>query len=159
MKKIFKDIEDNFCAAILLAMLILTFVNVVARKLLNSSMPFVEELTTCGLMMLSIIGAATAAKRGAHLGLSLFTDMMPPKAQRYVALVGDILAAAFSGLIVYYGYFMVLNEYANKLKTAGMSWPEWLFGIWLPIGGAVLVIRYIQLAIKNFKSAKEAENK
>lgn len=48
MKKIFKDIEDNFCAAILLAMLILTFVNVVARKLLNSSMPFVEELTTCG---------------------------------------------------------------------------------------------------------------
>lgn len=59
MKKIFKDIEDNFCAAILLAMLILTFVNVVARKLLNSSMPFVEELTTCGLMMLSIIGAAT----------------------------------------------------------------------------------------------------
>ena len=142
MKKIFKDIEDNFCAAILLAMLILTFVNVVARKLLNSSMPFVEELTTCGLMMLSIIGAATAAKRGAHLGL-----------------VGDILAAAFSGLIVYYGYFMVLNEYANNLQTAGMSWPEWLFGIWLPIGGAVLVIRYIQLAIKNFKSAKEAENK
>lgn len=117
MKKIFKDIEDNFCAAILLAMLILTFVNVVARKLLNSSMPFVEELTTCGLMMLSIIGAATAAKRGAHLGLSLFTDMMPLKAQRYVALVGDILAAAFSGLIVYYGYFMVLNEVRQQAEN------------------------------------------
>lgn len=159
MKKIFKDIEDHFCAAILLAMLILTFVNVVARKLFNSSMPFVEELTTCGLMVLSIIGAATAAKRGAHLGLSLITDLLPLKAQRYIALIGDILAAAFSGLIVYYGYFMVLNEYTNKLKTAGMSWPEWLFGMWLPIGGVILTLRYIQLAVKNFKSAKEAENK
>ncbi len=159
MKNVLKEIEDHFCAAILLAMLILTFVNVVARKLFNSSMPFVEELTTCGLMMLSIIGAATAAKRGAHLGLSLFTDMMPKKAQRYVALAGDILAAVFSGLVVYYGYFMVMNEYTNKLKTAGMSWPEWLLGIWLPIGGIILVLRYIQLAINNFKNAKEAEGK
>lgn len=159
MKKVFKEIEDHFCAAILLAMLILTFVNVVARKLFNSSMPFVEELTTCGLMILSIIGAATAAKRGAHLGLSLVTDRLPFKAQKIVALIGDLLSAIFSGIIVYYGYFMVLNEYTNKLKTAGMSWPEWLFGMWLPIGGVILVIRYIQIAIKNFKAAQEVEEK
>ena len=159
MKKVSNEIEDHFCAALLLAMLILTFVNVVARKLLNSSMPFVEELTTCGLMMLSIIGAATAAKRGAHLGLSLLTDLMPPAVQRYIALLGDLLAAVFSVLIVYYGFFMVMNEYTNKLKTAGMSWPEWLYGMWLPIGGAILMLRYIQLAIRNFIKAKGEESK
>ena len=158
MKKFLNEFEDHFCAAILLVMLILTFVNVVARKLLNGSMPFVEELTTCGLMILSIIGAATAAKRGAHLGLSLITDLLPVKAQRYAVLVGDLLAAAFSGIIVYYGCLMVQNEYINQLKTAGMSWPEWLFGMWLPIGGGILVIRYIQLAVKNFKEAKGGEN-
>lgn len=157
MKKVLKELEDHFCAAILLVMLLLTFVNVVARKVFNSSMPFVEELTTCGLMMLSIIGAAVAARRGAHLGLSLLTDVMPQKAQRYVALTGDLLAAVFSGTVVYYGYFMVENEFRNHLLTAGMSWPEWMYGMWLPIGGAVLLIRYVQLAISNFKAAKAGE--
>lgn len=159
MKKILKDFEDHFCAAVLLVMLILTFVNVVARKLFNASMPFVEELTTCGLMILSIVGAATAAKRGAHLGLSLITDMLPHKAQCIVAFIGDLLGAAFSAIIVYFGIFMVQNEYVNQLKTVGMSWPEWLFGIWLPIGGAILCIRFIQLAFGKIKDAKESKSK
>ncbi len=159
MKKVLKEFEDHFCAAILLIMLILTFINVVARKLFLASMPFVEELTTCGLMVLSIVGAATAAKRGAHLGLSLITDLLPEKAQCVVAVIGDLLGAGFSGLIVYFGIFMVQNEFVNELKTVGMSWPEWMFGIWLPIGGTILCIRYIQLAVIKIKEAKETKNK
>ena len=39
------------------------------------------------------------------------------------------------------------------------SWPVWLYGIWLPIGGVVLFIREIQLAIRNFiAAAKKEEN-
>ena len=53
--------EDHFCAALLVIMLILTFINVVARKIFLSSMPFVEELPCCGLMIMSIMGAATVA--------------------------------------------------------------------------------------------------
>ena len=32
----------------------------------------------------------------------------------------------------------------------GMSWPVWLYGIWLTIGAAVLFIRQVQLAVINF---------
>ena len=47
-------------------------------------MPFVEELTCVGLMVLSILGAATASKRGAHLGLSVLTDLLPKTAQSVI---------------------------------------------------------------------------
>ena len=77
MKKFFAEIEDNFCGLLLFVMAILTCINVFARYILHSSMPFVEELTCVGLEIISVGGAATAAKRGAHLGLTLFTDMMP----------------------------------------------------------------------------------
>ena len=70
MKKFLNNIEDNICAIILLAMTILTCVNVFARYVFLSSMPFVEELTPMGLVVLSIAGAAVAAKKGAHLGLT-----------------------------------------------------------------------------------------
>lgn len=159
MKKFLNTFEDSFCAIILLIMLILTFINVIARYIILASMPFVEELTCVGLMMLSILGAATAAKRQAHLGLSVITDLLPQTAQRVIALICDLLSAAFCAAIVYFGYLMVQNQLNNNILSMGMSWPVWLYGIWLPIGGAVLFIREVQLAVKNFIAAARGEEK
>ena len=150
MKKFLNSFEDGICAIILFIMLILTFINVIARYVLLASMPFVEELTCVGLMILSILGAATASKRGAHLGLSVVTDLLPQTAQSVIALICDILNAAFCVVIVYLGYLMVQNQINSNVLSMGMSWPVWLYGIWLPIGGAVLFIRQVQLAIQNF---------
>ncbi len=150
MKKFLNSFEDGICAIILFIMLILTFINVIARYVLLASMPFVEELTCVGLMVLSILGAATASKRGAHLGLSVITDLLPQTAQSVIALICDILNAAFCVVIVYLGYLMVQNQINSNVLSMGMSWPVWLYGIWLPIGGVVLFIRQVQLAIQNF---------
>ncbi len=150
MKKFLNSFEDGICAIILFIMLILTFINVIARYVLLASMPFVEELTCVGLMVLSILGAATASKRGAHLGLSVITDILPQTAQSVIALICDILNAAFCVVIVYLGYLMVQNQINSNVLSMGMSWPVWLYGIWLPIGGVVLFIRQVQLAIQNF---------
>ncbi len=150
MKKFLNSFEDGICAIILFIMLILTFINVIARYVLLASMPFVEELTCVGLMILSILGAATASRRGAHLGLSVVTDLLPQTAQSVIALICDILNAAFCVVIVYLGYLMVQNQINSNVLSMGMSWPVWLYGIWLPIGGVVLFIRQVQLAIQNF---------
>ena len=91
MKKFFSLLEDNICAIILLVMMLLTCVNVVARYVLKASMPFVEELTCLGLIILSLTGAAVAAKRGAHLGLTVLTDFFPAKVHSAGRLDGDYL--------------------------------------------------------------------
>ena len=58
MKKFIGELEDNFCSAILLIMTLLTCINVFARYIFHSSMPFVEELTSLGLVIISIRLAA-----------------------------------------------------------------------------------------------------
>lgn len=150
MKKFLNSFEDGVCAIILFVMLILTFVNVIARYILLASLPFIEELNCVGLMVLSIVGAATATKRGAHLGLSVITDLLPKAAQNVIALICDLLSAVFCAAIIYLGYQYVQNQFTNNVLSMGMSWPVWLYGIWLPIGAAVLFIRQVQLAIRTF---------
>ena len=147
MKKILSQLEDNFCAIILMVMMVLTCVYVGARYVLKASMPFVEELTCLGLVILSLTGAAVAAKRGAHLGLTVLTDLMPVKIQKIWILLGHLLGVAFGGLMLYFGYFMARQEYVLGQLTAGMQWPEWMFGVFVPLSGAVLVIRYAQLFV------------
>lgn len=151
MKKFFNDFEGNVCAIILLLMTILTCVNVFARYVFLSSMPFVEELTPMGLVILSIMGAAIAAQKGAHLGLTVITDRLSPKYKKYCALLAHTLGFIFGLIVLYYGIETVNVEYVLEFVTSGMQWPEWIFGITIPLGGFFLAVRYIQLFILELK--------
>lgn len=152
MKKFLAEIEDNICSIILLAMTILTFVNVIARYLFKASMPFVEELTCLGLVILSLSGATVAAKRGAHLGLSVFTDLMPLRFQKALTVAGHIIGVIFGLIIAYFGYLMTNQEFILRQLTPGMQWPEWLFGMFVPISGLLITVRYTQLTIKELRT-------
>lgn len=155
MKKFWKEFEDNICALILLVMVLLTCVNVFCRYVLLSSMPFVEELNSLGLVILSLAGAATAAKRGAHLGLSVLTDALPESAQKVFRILAHVLGAIFGVVLLYYGITMTALENKLKMTTSGMGWPEWIFGIMVPISGVILIIRYVELIIKEVKGGNE----
>ena len=80
--RIFDKIEEILAAACLIVMTILTFANVVARYLFSASFSFSEEITTYLFVLLSMLGTAIAAKRRAHLGLSIVTDAVGPKAEK-----------------------------------------------------------------------------
>ncbi|WP_295481513.1 TRAP transporter small permease subunit, partial [uncultured Succinatimonas sp.] len=115
------------------------------------SMPFVEELTPMGLVVLSIVGAAVAAKKGAHLGLTVITDLLSPKYQKLCVLFAHALGFIFGIIILYYGLDTVRVEYLLEFVTSGMQWPEWIFGITIPLGGFILAVRYLQLFITELK--------
>lgn len=159
MKKFWNELEDNILGLLLLAMMLLTCVNVFARYVLLSSMPFVEELTNAGLILLSIAGAAVAAKRGAHLGLTILTERLSPRGQKICDLLADALGVIFGVILVYYGIRMSSHEFSLGLKTAGMQWPEGAFGAMIPFGGIFLVIRYCQLFIRTLRGGDEEEQK
>ena len=87
MFKIIDAIEEWFLALSLGFMLLLNFSNVVSRYFLSMSWSFTEEITTNLFVWSCFLGAAAAAKRNSHLGLSLVTDMLSPKFQRWVGIL------------------------------------------------------------------------
>ena len=82
-----------------------------------------------------------------------------------VSSMGDHAASvrrtglALVGLLTVVLGWWGFRRYSGQYPDAGMGWPEWLYGMWLPIGGAILMLRYIQLAIRNFIKAKGEESK
>ena len=160
MKKTIKflnQLEDNFCAIILAIMTVLAFINVIARYVFLASFPWVEELNRLGLVILTYVGAAVALKQHAHLGLSILTDKLPKPAQKVIAVIGSLAGLFFCYIAITYGYKMVVSEYTHHVLTQGMQWPEYLFGLWLPVGCAVLAIRFVQQIIYVFILKEETE--
>lgn len=157
MKKFINNFENYFMAGGLFIMTFITVINVMSRKFLGLSMSFLEEITTAMFILISLLGAAVAAKRGGHLGLSVLTDLIPKKYQKYVALLTWAAAAFFSFFLIKYGIVMVQSEIKMGMKTAALGWPEWVFGIFLPIGGMFIFLRFTLWTISFFIPSKEVK--
>jgi len=157
MKKFLNNIEEYICAVCLFIMTGIAFANVISRKLLHASWSFTEEITTNLFILASMLGAAIAAKRGSHLGLSLFTDFLPKKYQKYVTLITTIAAVILCAVIIVQGFIVVRQEMQSGQTTPALGWPEWIFGSFVPIGGIFITIRYIQVAINAFKKKEGVE--
>ena len=142
MNKILDYIEESLVCVCLVVMTALTFVNVVARYVFSASLSFSEEITTYLFVLLSLLGSAIAAKRGAHLGLTIISDRVGPKAGRVLGIISMAFATAFSALICYFGFFMALNQFNKGQLTAGTQLPEWIFGSFVPIGALFVTIRF-----------------
>jgi len=157
MKKFLDNLENGLCAAGLFVMTFITVINVISRKFLGMSMSFLEELTIAMFILISLVGTAQVARIGGHLGLNLITDMLPKKIQKYTCLIAWACAAIFSGFLIVYGFQMVKGEMALGMKTAALGWPEWWFGIIIPLSGILILLGFTEWIIDVFKQAKEVE--
>ena len=158
MRYILGKIEDIICAICLIVMTALTFANVIARYVFSASFSFSEEITTYLFVLLSLIGSAAAARRKAHLGFTAILDLMPKGLKRGIQVMSYALATFFSVALFWYGISMVQSQIFHGQVTAGMQWPEWIFGSFVPLGAFFITVEFLFLLIDTV-SNKEGDAK
>lgn len=125
-------------------MAVLVFANVIARYVFNHSLAFSDEMSTYLFVLMSFMGTAIAARRNAHLGLSILTDRVSPQARTILNMITYGIAAIFCLLVVIFGIQMVISQYRLGQETAAMQWPEWIYGSFVPVGAAFSMIAFIE---------------
>ena len=148
INKILDYFEEGLCCVCLVVMTALTFIKVLSRYVFSASLSFSEEITTYLFVLLSLLGAAIAAKRGAHLGFTLLSEHVGAKVGRILGIISMAAATVFSGIICYFGVFMALNQFNKGQVTGAMQLPEWIFGSFVPLGALLVTIRFAQNLIK-----------
>jgi len=152
MNKKQTNIEEVICVFFMAIMLAITFINVISRYVFHASLSYIDEVTTGLFVYLTTFGTAVAAKRKAHLGLSLITDMFPQKIRAAILGATFVLCAAFSIILTTSGYQMVMNQVRANQISAALEIPEWIYGAAIPIGGAFMIFRFAQAAYSEVKA-------
>ena len=147
MKKFLSNIDEKVSAMVLAFMLVLAFVNVVARYCFKASISYTEEITTMLLVFISAVGSGIAAKRKAHLGLSVLTDLLPKKFRGYADFFANGLGALIGAILLYTGIYMVMNEYRLGQISIGLQVPTWIYATFVPIGALGMTYHFAKTAI------------
>lgn len=155
----FEKIEKFVACACVAVMAVLVFANVVARFVFKHSLAVSDEMSTYLFVLMSFMGTAIAARRKAHLGLSIVTDRVSPKARIIIQMTVYAISALFCLLIVVTGVQMVISQYRLGQETANMQWPEWIYGSFVPVGAAFAAIAFLQTMVQMYKDYRAEAGK
>ncbi|MFW5834182.1 MAG: TRAP transporter small permease [Pseudomonadota bacterium] len=147
MLRLLRNVEELLSAAVFLAMTALGFANVTVRSLTNRSFAATEELLVNGLLILTLLGAAIAAKRAQHLSVTLIDHLLPGRLQLVVHVVATTLGAALLLLAMWHTGELVQRQIESGVKSYALFIPGWYYTIGLPIGFLLVLVRYVERAI------------
>jgi TRAP-type C4-dicarboxylate transport system permease small subunit len=112
---------------------------VFTRYVLNSAASWPEPTAILLMIALTFIGGAACYRRRAHMNVSFFVLMLPPRLQRIAEFVAELLVAAMALFMAIYGARLVAVTWYNTIP----DFPSLSVGVTylpIPIGGAVLLL-------------------
>lgn len=157
MSFILRDAEKIACAIIFLAMTALGFINVVVRYTTSYSFASSEELLTNGFLLLTIFGAAIAARNGHHLAVTLFFELLPKPLRKLLLVLTGLLSVVLLALSAWFSGILVSNQVSSGIRSYALQVPAWYYSVGLPFGFALILIRYVQHMLDTWKALSNEE--
>lgn len=123
---------------ILAVMVVLIGSQVVARYLIGIPLYWSEEVARHLMIWLFFIGAVIALRRGAHLGIELLPDSLPPMvAMALRALVLAILGV-FLAMMTWYGWELATRTMVQR--ASALHYPMGYVYAALPVSGFLMLL-------------------
>jgi C4-dicarboxylate transporter DctQ subunit len=138
--------EEYLTAALLAAMTLLTFTQVVLRAL-DSGIVWALEATVYLFGWLVLLGISGAMRTNSHIAVDMLTKHLAPAAQKAVALLAMGLSLLYTGLMLAASWTLVARLQAFGSLAHDVPLPRWVLLLSLPIGFALLGLRLIQATV------------
>ena len=123
---------------------IVVFMQVVFRYLLKQPLYWSEELPRYLLIWSAFLAAALAQKDLGHINITLVVHLMPPKVQKWIRIITDVIILGFLGILVYSG--SIVSKITIHHRSTALQIPMAAVYLALPVGGILMVV-YLLLQI------------
>lgn len=119
-------LEEGIIAALLVAMTLLVFMDVVMRFGWGSGFLWSQELTLTLSAWFVLFGISYGLRVGAHIGVDAFVRILPGPAQRAATLLAILLSLLYCALFIYGGWVYLFKMYQLGIGMEDLKLPHWL---------------------------------
>ncbi len=137
--------EETIIALLLAAMTVVTFTQVVLRYVFNAGFVWALELTIFLFAWLVLFGMSYGVRVGAHIGVDLVVKKLSPPVAKAVALASIALCLFYAAVMAIGGYQDIDLLIMIGIEAEDLPIPLWMAKIILPIGFALLFVRFAQV--------------
>jgi len=140
---------------LLVAMVVLVFLNVVLRYGFSSGIHWSEEISLVIVIWFTFIAMALGVKENLHINVSILPKKLPKAFFTVLDCIRDVLVVAIGGIMIFYGWKLTLNGARSFLPATHI--PNSINYLVLPVSGIFIVlyaIIHLYEDILTFKGGK-----
>ncbi len=146
------EIERALAAVVLGVICLITLANVVVRYFTNYSFAATEEISVALMVVLALLGSATAVARRRHIAITILVDRLPRPLKRFAEVIAETATLVMFLLLVWLGGELAWDVYRFEETSPGMGWPQWIYTIWLPVLAALIAVRAAVMIVRSLRS-------
>ena len=144
-------IEDWLTVAIMAALALITFGNVLVRYFTDSSFAWTEEISVFLMILLALVAGSGAVARNQHIRIEFFADSGSVARRRALARFGTLMVALLFAIIAVLSVRVVWDDFRFEETSPGIGVPQWWYSVWLPVVSALITVRALGLFIRQGK--------
>jgi len=142
LKWVAVNFEEIVCAFFLTLLVVTISTAVVFRYVLNSPLPWPEELARYALVWLTFIGASLATKRHAHIVVDFAGLFLPERPRLWITLAVHLIAIACLALFVVQGVQVVQKMWVAV--SPALSIRVGYVYLSIPLGTALMILHMVR---------------
>ena len=153
VKKAFDNLIEGACALLMVALVVVVFIQVFNRFVLQTPLAWSEDLAMLLFQWVVFVGAALGVKRMRHFGIELVVRQFPEGWRHRIELVAPLVMLVVAVVMIFQGYAILTLNINRTFATMDLSY-TWAF-LPIPVGGILIIIYLIQLGIERWKQARK----
>lgn len=140
-------LEDALLLVLMVALTAIMGLSVVGRSLTTVAISYIDQLLPDIFVWLSILGAASVARTGGHIGMTALVDRLPRRGRQAAAVFGALCAVVFFGTLAWAGGEIVAQQLRLGSRAA-FGYPAWVIAVAIPVGSVIAIIRIVQYTLE-----------
>ena len=142
--------EDYILVALMSAMTIVIFIQVVMRYVFKSSLSWSEELARYLFVWLSYLSISYGIKNRKHVKIEAALHLFPKKIRPYVVIIGDIVTLIWSIFVIITGWIMTQKVFVSGQTSPAISIPMYVIYFAPCLGYILSAFRTVQTIVLRF---------
>lgn len=122
-----------------IAMVVLTCWQVFTRYVLQNPSSWSEELVSYLFAWASLLGATLITGERGHMNIPIIVERLKPSAQKALGIFGELVAFAFSAIILVYGGIQI-SQLAMGQMTSSLGVAVGVFYVVMPLCGILNMV-------------------
>ena len=144
LRHLYRDLEQYFCAFLMVLMVSCLGAQVFFRFVLNASLTWSEELSRFAFIWLVYMGAVLGAKERIHIRVTAFHRLLPAPVRGWTTPLADLLWISINLVFAWQGALQVGHLLRFSYISPALQWNMAVIYAVVPLGFALMSFRIVE---------------
>jgi TRAP-type C4-dicarboxylate transport system permease small subunit len=155
INRLISRLEDGLLIGLVAALLLVAVAQIILRNAFGEGLLWAEPAMRIAVLWIAMIGGMVACREGGHIKINLFEVYAQGRVRRLLASLAYLGACLTCAVLAYASWLFVGYERMDGMTTF-LNLPAWWFESILPVGFAVMTLRFLRDAVAGAPPTDEA---